>query len=446
MKKKILIIGMGVSGRSSAEFLLDRGETVVGVDTNAERLFELKEIQDLEKKGVFVFSDKEPIDISSFDEVVVSPGIANNHPMLEKSRSLNIPILGEAELAFRHIGDHRVVAITGTNGKTTVTLLVEHILNHSGFKAKALGNIGKPLSKFLQQLEPAEIVVAELSSYQLETLTARVFDAGVLLNITPDHLDRYGNMEAYAAAKCKLQGCLKKSSPFFVYSQAAKDFGHLLSDHFITFGDSISSEYWTDGQVVKDHDHVEFFFPTPLIPLAKHDACNALAAWVLCKSLGVNKEQFCKALITFQKPSHRIQYVQSIDGVEYFDDSKGTNIDATIQAVHSMNKPVVLIAGGVDKGASYLAWTDPFKGRVKEIFVLGQAAEKIRKELSPFFKVTIVSSLPEAVDRAADSACSGDVVLLSPGCSSFDMFRDYVHRGEEFQKCVNLLEERSKKI
>lgn len=444
MPKKILIIGMGVSGRASAKLLLSRGVEVIGVDANAEVLASLEEIRLLESKGVFVFSDKEPIDISSFDEVIISPGIPSNHPMVEQAKRCNVPVLGEAELAFRQLRDHRAVAITGTNGKTTVTLLVEHILKSSGYKARALGNIGSALSEFLQQLEPGEIIVAELSSYQLETMTARVFDAAVLLNITPDHLDRYESMDHYAAAKCKLQSCLKPSAPFYVFSEAAKEFGHLLTDHFNTFGEDLSSYFWTDGHVVKEAESVEFFFPEGYRPVGKHDNMNALAAWTLCKALGVTKEQFCLGLATFKKPSHRIEFVKCIEGVVYYDDSKGTNIDAVVQAVGSMKGPVLLIAGGVDKGSSYLAWKEPFQNKVKELFVLGQAAEKIRQELGPFFKVTNVSSLSQAVDMAAKCATSGDTVLLSPGCSSFDMFRDYAHRGEEFQKCVNKLEERSK--
>lgn len=445
-KKKVLIIGMGVSGRASAQLLLTRGVELIGVDANAEALAALKEIQDLERSGVYVFSDKEPIDISSFDEIIISPGIPAYHPMVEQAKKCNIPVLGEAELAFRQLRDHRAVAITGTNGKTTVTLLVEHVLKESGYKARALGNIGSALSTFLNLLEPGEIIVAELSSYQIETLTARVFDAAIILNITPDHLDRYDSMDQYALAKCKLQGCLKPSAPFFVFTQTAKDYGHLLTDHFTTFGEDLTANLWTDGRIVKESEDLEFFFPKEYEMLGKHDSLNALAAWALCKSLGVTKEQFCTALKSFKKPAHRIEFVTSIEGVSYYDDSKGTNIDAVIQAVNAMKGPVVLIAGGVDKGSSYLPWKDSFQGKVKEIVVLGQAAEKIRQELGPFFKVTNVSTLSEAVDMAASCALSGDVVLLSPGCSSYDMFRDYAHRGEEFQKCVNHLEERSRKL
>lgn len=445
-RKKVLIIGMGVSGRAAAEFLIKQNLSVVGVDSRAEDLASQETFAELEKKGVFVFSDKEPLNISSFDEIVLSPGINPMHPLLARAKELNIPVIGEAELAFRHLGSRRALAITGTNGKTTVTLLVEHILNSSGFKARALGNVGVPLTESLQELEPAEIVVAELSSYQLETMNARVFDAAVILNITPDHLDRYRSMEEYAKAKSRLQHCVKTDGSFYVFSDIVKPFGHLLEAHFTTFGDTLTSQYWTDGHNVKEEGCLSFSLPQGKSPMPRHDSLNALACWLLCKQVGVTSEQFISALSTFHKPPHRIELVRTLDGVSYYDDSKGTNIDAVIQAVSSMPSSVYLIAGGVDKGSSYLPWREAFEGRVKEIFVLGQAAEKIRQELGSFFKVTRVISLPQAVRFAADKAAEGDSVLLSPGCSSFDMFRDYAHRGEEFQKSVNQLEERSKKI
>lgn len=445
MKKKVLIIGMGVSGRAAADFLLKIGSSVVGVDARIEDLAREGVLSALEKKGVYVFSDKEPINISSFDEIVLSPGISPLHPMIQRANELHIPIIGEAELAFRHLGSRRALAITGTNGKTTVTLLVEHILRSSGYKARALGNVGQPLTQFLDELEPAEILVAELSSYQLETMNVKAFDAAIILNVTPDHLDRYASMEEYARAKCRLQYCLKDDAPFYIFSEMIKPFGHLLERHYITFGDALTSQCWTDGHRISEDGAVSLVMHNGHGAMARIDSLNALAAWLLCKTVGVTAEQFVAALATFKKPSHRIELIRQIDGVAFFDDSKGTNIDAVIHAVQAMPSSVYLIAGGVDKGASYLPWRDAFSGRVKEIFVLGQAAEKIRQELGPFFKVTKVSSLSQAVALAAEKAESGDSVLLSPGCSSFDMFRDYAHRGEEFQKCVSQLEVRSKK-
>jgi UDP-N-acetylmuramoylalanine--D-glutamate ligase len=322
---------------------------------------------------------------------------------------LRIEIIGEAELALRSIKQN-AVAITGTNGKTTVTLLTEHILKTAGIPARAVGNVGEPLSAM--RGKPEEVLVVELSSFQIETLRARAFDAAVLLNITPDHLDRYSDMRAYARAKCALERCLKEDAPFFVQDGVLQTYGDLFT------------------QLTKQ-------MPTLALPdLPRHDRENALAAYALCRRFGVSEADFLRALSIFQKPAHRIEFVSEIDGICYYDDSKGTNIDAVIQAVHAMRGPVILIVGGVDKGASYLPWVENFRGKVKQILALGQAAKKIVEELEPFFALQHVSSLHEAVEQARRVAISGDSVLLSPGCSSYDMFRDYVQRGEEFKRYV----------
>lgn len=446
MKKRALVIGMGISGQACANWLHSIGYQVVGIDANINKIAQLDQIQPLKQDGLVLLSDKDNLDVASFDEVIISPGIPPSHPILQKAYSLQIPVLGEAELALRALAGNRAVAITGTNGKTTVTLLVQHVLNYCGYKAIALGNIGLPFSRALDSLQAEEIIVAELSSFQLETMKSKVFDAAALLNISPDHLDRYQDMNQYAIAKCRLQGCLKEGAPFYVSDQVSTEFGNFLKEEFISFGQTPASFLWSDGLVVKEKGIEDSFVLSPRGCLAKHDSMNALAAWALCKTLGISSKHFVEAFSTFKKPSHRIEFIRNIDGVSFYDDSKGTNIDAVIHAVIALQGPIILLAGGVDKGASYMFWKESFTGRVKELVVFGQAAEKIRQELALFFKVTQVASLPEAVELAASVAAVGDIVLLSPGCSSFDMFRDYAHRGEEFQKCVNQLEERSKQI
>jgi UDP-N-acetylmuramoylalanine--D-glutamate ligase len=333
--------------------------------------------------------------------------------------------MGEVDFALQHL-HQKMVAITGTNGKTTVALLVEHVLNSAKIKAKALGNVGVSVAEYCLAPDPEEILVFELSSYQLETLDRPVFDAGVILNITPDHLDRYENLESYARAKAKLQHCLVPNGVLYLHEQVVQNFASIFSDEYVLLGKENSLG-------LSPFPKVNFF-------QGEHDYSNAIAAWALCRKMGVAKEEFIDALQSFKKPSHRIEFVKTIKGVSYYDDSKGTNIDAVIQAVLSMKGPVILIAGGVCKGSSYLPWKEVFQNRVKQLFVLGQAAHKIWQELSLFFNVEIVDSMEEAVIKAAACAKQADVVLLSPGCSSFDMFCDYAHRGKEFQRCVQLLE------
>jgi UDP-N-acetylmuramoylalanine--D-glutamate ligase len=426
MKKMTLVLGLGSSGLAAAEFLLQQAVCVVGVDGDRGLLASCPSIHRLKACGLQVQHDSEFIDWSCIERLVVSPGIPRTHAIYCSALEKGIAVMGEVELALPYV-DKPLVAVTGTNGKTTVALLVEHVLNAAGIKAKALGNVGTPLCSYLMGSRDEQALVVELSSYQLETMHTPVFDAAVLLNITPDHLDRYVDMEDYARAKCRLQHLLKGNAPFFVEQRVFLGFGSLLTARSVcVFG--------VGGPC---GEKMERIVPLDYRERGGHEWENALAAWLLCQPFFISKEQFCHCLATFQKPPHRVQYVCEREGVLFYDDSKGTNLDAVIQAVRTMKGPVILIAGGVDKGASYLLWKEPFAGKVKKILAIGEAAPKIYGELHPHFNVKCVETLPLAVQEAVADAQRGDAVLLSPGCSSFDMFRDYAHRGEEFQRCVN---------
>lgn len=439
MEKITIVLGLGKSGLAAAEFLLQQNKGVLGIDGNLALLKTSPEVRRLQALGLFVQPESDPIEWTRVEQLVVSPGISPNHPIYAAAVKEAVTVNGEAEIALPHF-TKPLVAVTGTNGKTTVALLVEHILNASGVRAKALGNVGSALCKYLIEPGTEEAFVVELSSYQLETLRTPVFKAAVLLNITPDHLDRYDGMEAYAAAKCRLQDLMLPAAEFFVQDRAAADYGYLLTKmNYQRFNPDAVVEA---DQVHKIESILSFIDKALHEPMGRHDRENVIAAWVLCRPFSISMEQFCRALATFQKPPHRIQFVKEIEGVSYFDDSKGTNLDAVLQAVMVMKGPVILIAGGVDKGASYLFWKDRLQGRVKQIIAIGEAAGQIYNELHPHFTIKLADSLSSAVDAAAACAKSGDSVLLSPGCSSFDMFRDYAHRGEEFQRIVQTLEAR----
>jgi UDP-N-acetylmuramoylalanine--D-glutamate ligase len=437
--KKALVVGLGISGKAAAKLLLQQGYAVTAVDK--KDLQADVEVRDLSLQGVQVFQEEAFFQEEFFPLVIVSPGISFPHPILERAAMQGSKILGEAEFALQLL-QQRAVAITGTNGKTTVTLLVEHILNEANIKAKAVGNVGSALTEYALHRDPEEVLVVELSSYQLESLQGPIFEAAVLLNITPDHLDRYRDMEEYALAKAKIQHCLTKSGVLYLYEQVVSEFSHLFSTEFETIGWAPVSDFCLRGGKIYYKEDFVLELPDMYELLGKHDSLNALAAWTLCHRVGVSKKQFVNALRTFKKPSHRIEFVKEVNGVSYYDDSKGTNIDAVIQAVKTVKGPLTLLAGGVDKGSSYLPWKEPFAEKVKQIFVFGQSAQKISQELGLFFNVKIVDSLERAVHEAACHTKRGEAVLLSPGCSSFDMFRDYVHRGQEFQRYVQLLEER----
>ncbi len=410
--KKILIIGLGKSGIAAAVWLLKEGNEVLGFDDKKVKAI---------PPGMQIVENTACLDWDDIHFVVVSPGIPSDHPLYRKAIEQGIEVIGEAELALRSLYLNAAVAITGTNGKTTVSLLVEHVLKSAGIKACALGNVGEPLSNYVMRCDPEEILVVELSSYQIETLSSRVFDAAVILNITPDHLDRYPDMQAYAETKCAIQKTLKENGTFFIHPSVAKQYSDLLSEPYAVYVDALEDEW---------------ILPMHCAGWGKHDKENALAAWALCRIYGISQAHFLSALKTFQKPHHRIEFVCEIDGICYYDDSKGTNIDAVIHAVDAMSGPVILIAGGVDKGASYLPWADKLKKKIKRILVLGQAAEKIERELCLVFEVERVDSLAMAVESARSIAVKGDAVLLSPGCSSYDMFEDYAHRGREFKRLI----------
>lgn len=420
--KSTLILGLGKSGRAAAELLLLHHQNVVAFDDYSSSL---EEVICLEKKGLKCISDPRAICWEEINQCVISPGIDPRHEIYTLAKDRGISIVTEVELALPFISVP-LIAVTGTNGKTTVTLLIEHVLNTNGICAKAIGNVGVPLCAYVLAPEKADVLVVELSSFQLETLHSSVFDQAIILNITPDHLDRYSDMQAYARAKLCLQHCIKEHGSLFVHEKVAEQFGFLLQ----------KKEYQTFSLHQKD---IEYFPSLLYRECAEHEKENTLAAWTLCKSFDISNAQFTRALATFCKPPHRLEYVDSIDGVDYYDDSKGTNIDAVICAVRTMKGKVILIAGGVDKRSAYAVWKEPFLGKVKQVIAIGLAAKKIEEELHPFIPVICTDSMRSAVVMAKGLAKEKESVLLSPGCASFDMFCDYAHRGKEFQYQVRLL-------
>lgn len=420
--KSALILGLGKSGRAAAELLLLHKQSVWAFD---DYLGASEEVMRLEKMGLQRISDPRSICWEEIDRCIISPGIDPGHAIYASAKEKAISIITEIEIALPFIAES-LIAVTGTNGKTTVTLLIEHVLNASGICAKAVGNVGMPLCAYVLASKKAEVLVVELSSFQLETLDSSVFDQAIILNITPDHLDRYPNMQAYANAKLRLQNCVKEKGSLFINEKVVEQFGCLFGE----------KEYKTFGLYQKD---LEGFSSLLYRECAEHERENTLAAWALCKPFGISNTQFAQALTSFCRPPHRLEYIASIDEVDYYDDSKGTNIDAVICAVRTMQGKVVLIAGGIDKGGSYIAWRKPFLGKVKQVIAIGLAAKKIQQELDPFIPVVCTDSMQSAVVMAKEFAKKKECVLLSPGCASFDMFCDYAHRGREFQYQVRLL-------
>lgn len=428
-----LIFGLGISGRKAAKVLLERGMHVSAVDSRFLKTD--PEICALMEKGLLVFDEKEPLDFKRYSLGVLSPGIPFSHPFVLKAKEQGLEFTGEIELALQLLGsNYPMLGITGTNGKTTVTLLVEHILKQSGRKVQALGNVGVPLIDAVGSLAISETCVIELSSYQLEALKSKSLDTGVILNITPDHLDRYGTMENYAKAKCLIFEAVRPGGKCFVDYRSYSEFLHLMPSCVEVYGYDSSFALWTDEKELFYQGKSVLQLPSDLQGRKSHDLENFMAAFALCFSVGITPEQFLSGYRSFKKPEHRIEYVAEVNGIKFYNDSKGTNLDAVIRAVESLPGPIHLIAGGVHKGASYGPWKEVFEGKVKGIFAIGEASKIIKEDLGD--QVTLCRTLEEAVQSAFRNTVSGDTILLSPGCSSFDMFKDYEHRGKEFKRIV----------
>lgn len=382
---KIAIFGLGISGRAARDFFLKRGDEVVCLE--AENSFR-----------------PEGIDLA-----VKSPGIAVTHPWVQKAIAYQIPVVGEIDIAFAEFQkkNKRLFGVTGSNGKTTTSLLTAHLLNISEKRAIAAGNVGTPLLSLVDS--DYEFFVVELSSFQLENIQEhRVLDAAVILNITPNHLDRHLSFEAYKQAKLRIASCIKSGGTLY------------FQEDYLLFKEKVAS-ILARGYRGKG---IKFY---------SHDEENLAAAYALAR---VPDACVLKGAATFERPPHRLEFVKEIEGVHFVNDSKATSVDAVLKAVDAIETPILLLAGGVDKGGSFKAWIPLFREKVIKIWAFGNAAGRIENELNQTLSVTKVSSLEVGVCEAAKFARRGDTVLLSPGCSSYDQFKDYQQRGEKFKKLV----------
>lgn len=402
MKK--LIIGFGVSGKAAAQFLKSRGHEVVAVDKSKEGA--LPDTPDFPMEG--------------FDQVILSPGVPYEHPLVQKAIQMGIEVIGEIELGMRFL-KNRAFGVTGTNGKTSTVLLMEHILNASGVKARALGNVGASLTGYLTEPQEGEILLIELSSYQLETIQTPKLEACFVLNIFPNHLDRYTSFKAYVEAKALIKNCLIEGGDLFISKQVKREFGEIFQGAQV-FEKSLD--------ILNMGCYTELMMPS---------SRSIEAAYLLCKRCGVTDVDFLNHLKTFKKPEHRIEWVAKINGALYYNDSKSSNVQSVIHAVEKFEGPLILIVGGVHKGSSYKPWIEKFKGKVRMIIAYGKAAPIIECELQNHFPMHVVNGFEDAVSWAKIEAKTNETVLLSPGCSSFDQFEDYKERGNEFKRLVKEL-------
>jgi len=443
--KRVLVVGLGKSGVASALFLKSRGARVTVSDSKPET--ELRnEILLLLEHGITVETGGHgERTFREQDLIVVSPGVPVDAPQLAQARNLGEPVIGEIELAAQFLAGP-IVAITGANGKTTTTSLAGEIVAAGGFSTLVGGNIGTPAISFVDQAGPETWIVLEVSSFQLETIVEFRPKIAAVLNITPDHLDRHKTFANYIDAKARV-----------FENQIADDFTVLNADDPTTAALSVRAHaqlfwfsrkkdvdrgafvrgehiYFRDGQSERD------ILPRAEVPLrGAHNLENVLAGISIGMLAGCQPAEVRQAVCNFKAVEHRLEFVARIAEVDYYNDSKATNVDATIKALESFPNNVHLILGGKDKGSDYTLLNELLRQRVKRVYTIGAAAGKIKSQIQGATEVEHAETLENAVRGASESAAPGDVVLLAPACASFDQFQSYEHRGRVFKDVVHSL-------
>jgi UDP-N-acetylmuramoylalanine--D-glutamate ligase len=442
--KKVLVVGLGKSGLAAALFLRHKGALVTVSDVRSAEALS-KDIPALLEEGIMVEAGGHGIlTFRRQDLIVVSPGVPLETPELAQARSLGRPVIGEIELAARFLKG-RILAITGSNGKTTTTSLVGEILEKAGLPTLVGGNIGVPVIGIVDQSTPDTWSVLEVSSFQLESTVDFRPAIAVILNITPDHLDRHGSFENYARAKERIFAAMEQSDCLVLNAgnAAAADAAQRARASVYWFSNQHAVERgaWIEnGQVVyraqKDAP-IEPVMPVSSIPLkGAHNVENVLAAVVAARLAGASVEVIRAAVERFSAVEHRLEFVATVNGVDFYNDSKATNVDATAKAIAAFSSGIHLILGGKDKGSPYTDLDALLRERVRAVYTIGSAAAKIESQLAGTVTIHSCGTLEKAVDEAAGNARPGDIVLLAPACSSFDQFDNYEHRGRVFKQLV----------
>lgn len=450
MHKKYLVVGAGVSGVAATELLLKKGCEVLLYDGNASFSIDAFRGKHPELSNVPILAGELPEgEIASIDVAVLSPGVPTDLPLCDVLREKGIAIWGEIELAYA-FGKGRVAAITGTNGKTTTTTLVGQIMKLYFEDVKVVGNIGIPYTSVAADTTEDTVVVAEISSFQLETVHTFAPRAAAILNITPDHLNRHHTMEAYIAAKERIaEGQSVEDFVVLNYEdEVLRAFGESCVPRVVWFSSSrklADGLYVEDGVIywARDGKNERIIATDKLNILGSHNHENVMAAVALADGFGVPMDTIRQGLRDFHAVEHRIEFVCEKRGVAYYDDSKGTNPDAAIKGICAMNRQTILIGGGYDKESSYDEWIESFGGKVKKLILIGQTREKIADccKKHGFDDYCFAESLDDAMDQAVVLASPGEAVLLSPACASWGMFDNYEQRGDLFKEYARNIKE-----
>ena len=443
--KRVLVVGLAKTGVATSLFCAARGAEVTATDARAENEVGDAIVQ-LRAAGVNLeLGGHRENTFFRQDLIVPSPGVRADAPLLRAARAQGVTIWSEIELAGRFMNG-RLIGITGSNGKTTTTSLIEHILKNAGFPTILAGNIGTPLISRIEQTNDDTITVVELSSFQLELIETFRPNISVFLNLTPDHLDRHHTFEEYGAAKARIFG-----------NQKEADSAVLNADDPAStpYAPTRPQVYWfsrkqrvAQGAFVRDHQIVfrqngEEMAVLKLqeIPLVGgHNVENVLAAVTTTRIAGANPAAIAKGVRSFAGVEHRLEFVAEVSGVRYFNDSKATNVDATLKALDAFPGRILIILGGKDKGSDYTVLRKPLREKAILALLIGAAADKIEKQIEGSVAIEGAGTIERAVEIASHAARPGDVVLLAPACASFDQFQNFEHRGRVFKDLVHQLE------
>jgi UDP-N-acetylmuramoylalanine--D-glutamate ligase len=444
--KRVLVLGLARTGIATARFCIARGARVTAIDDRgAEQLGEA--VSELQKIGCALAFGSYPLtDFAAQDLIVPSPGVPANHPGLAAAREARVPIWSEIELAWRFLRG-RLIGVTGSNGKTTTTSLIGHILAGSGKPVSVAGNIGTPLIAHVDESKNDSITVAELSSFQLELIDSFRPDISVLLNLTPDHLDRHSSFEDYARAKLRIFANQTERDAVVINADdpASAERAPLRPQVFWFSRKKrvVSGAYLRNGQIVfrRDGEDTALLDRADIRLRGEHNLENVLAAASAAFLVGATAEEIAAGVRSFPGVEHRLEFVAEVSGVSFFNDSKATNVDATIKALEAFSGGLFVILGGKDKGSDYAPLIPLLRERARAVLLIGAAEEKIAAQLDGAVLFVRAGTLDRAVELAYQRAREGDTVLLAPACASFDQFENYEHRGRAFKQLVRALDE-----
>jgi UDP-N-acetylmuramoylalanine--D-glutamate ligase len=440
--KKVLVVGMARTGLATVRFLKSKGSIVSTTEIKPRE--EMKEaFQELEEMDVLMeWGGHRKETFLKPDLIVVSPGVDLNIEPIQKALQKGIRVISEIELAY-HFIQLPIIAVTGTNGKTTTTLLIGEMLKEEGRRVGVGGNVGEPLILFADGGDRWEVLVAEISSFQLEAIEDFRPRYSVLLNITEDHLDRYSRYEDYIEAKVRIftnqdsgdLAILNRDDPIVMaYGAKAK-----AKKIFFSLKERVKEGAFSNGQSIhlrleKEKEEDYSLARTPLKGI--HNVENMMAALTTARIFGCSKKAIETVLNRFEGLEHRLEFVREIEGIRFYNDSKGTNVGSVVKSLQSFSEPIILIAGGKDKKGDLTPLKEFIHSRVKRLILMGQAKERMGRELGGLTDMAVAKDMEEAVKLSYQSARKGEVVLLSPACSSFDMFKDYKERGRVFKEAV----------